>query len=211
MNVRALLNFSRRLFYIVGIIIVVSCMFTIRFAIVSGNSMYPTYKDNDLLLVFHTKDIARNDIVAIYSDDLKEILCKRVIGLEGDTITMNDGLISVNGTVLKEDYVNEKDWVANYNACHLNDGLTSIDSNRDTVQVNEGYIYVLGDNRNHSTDSRWFGGLEKSSVYGKCIVDITKYTGIHLSNIRFVLKCAFVCVLLLCLRSFLMQSKRVTF
>ena len=48
MNVRALLNFSRRFFYIVGTIVVVSCIFTIRFAIVSGSSMYPTYKDKDL-------------------------------------------------------------------------------------------------------------------------------------------------------------------
>ena len=142
---------------------------------------------------------------------MKEILCKRVIGLEGDVISMDNGFISVNGTVLNEDYVNEKDWVANYSACHLNDGLTSLSSDGGTVKVNEGYIYVLGDNRNHSTDSRWFGGLEKSSVYGKCIVDVTKYTGIHLSDIRFMLKYAFVCVLLLCLRSFLMRSNRVTF
>lgn len=207
---KSLLSFSRRLFYIVGIIVGILCLFTIRFAIVNGNSMYPTYKNGDLLLVFNTKSITYNDIVAIYSNDLKEILCKRVIALEDDIVAMDNGFISVNDVVLKEDYLNEQDWIANYSACHLNDGLTSLTSDGSTVQVNKGYIYVLGDNRNHSTDSRWFGGLEKSSIYGKCIVDITKYTGLHLSDIRFIISLVFICIIFFCFKNFI-QCKKVIF
>ena len=76
------------------------------------------------------------------------------------------------------------------------------------IVVKDGEIFVLGDNRNASTDSRILGCLNQSDVLGVSILDITKYTGLHrITLVRFTLVCWIVCFLLMFCRKFRLKNK----
>lgn len=79
---------------------------------------------------------------------------KRVIGLPGDTVEIKDGFVYVNGTKLNETYLHGDTTDCQPRAC-------------DPVVVPEGEVFVLGDNRAHSSDSRYFGTVEISEIVGK--------------------------------------------
>jgi signal peptidase I len=78
---------------------------------------------------------------------------KRVIGLPGETVEIRDGSVFIDGVRLEEDYIDE--------------GITDCGQQEcKTVTVPEGHIYVMGDNRRHSSDSRFFGTVEIDAVQG---------------------------------------------
>lgn len=129
---------------------------------VSGVSMNPTYQNNDLVLSHkNTQDIQRGDIVVIDSSDfLKEnLIIKRVIAVEGDTISVKQGKVTLNGKVMKESYINEP-------IEKIND---SYDVKKTTIP--KGYIFVLGDNRPFSLDSRSFGVVNLNDVHSVVCYD----------------------------------------
>jgi len=81
---------------------------------------------------------------------------KRIIGLPGDRISVHDGAVYINDQRLEENYLtSDTEW----------QGIATKD-----VVVNPGYIFVMGDNRNNSSDSRVFGQVPISSVIGKAWV-----------------------------------------
>ena len=159
-----LLMFFKRNWWIflIVIMLVVGRMF-LGTAIVKGTSMTNTLQEHDFLLIHKTKDINRGDIVAIWSSDLQEYLCKRVIGLPNDRVEIIGNKVKVNNEVLEEPYIKEEIW-----------GSTD----RISVDVPEGYVYVLGDNRNGSLDSRKFGCIAEEQIYGVSLIDLTKSIGI---------------------------------
>ena len=108
---------------------------------IPSESMVPTLNIGDKLMVtriYNTDNIERGDIIVFYSDELSEVVIKRAIGLPGDKIVIHDGIVNVNGEDLKEDYVKNNEIL---NA---------------TFNVPEGKFFFLGDNRNHSFDSRYW-------------------------------------------------------
>ena len=140
---------------------------------VHGSSMYPTYEDGDFLFIVRVKPIKYDDIVAIGSDDLGKLLCKRVIGLEGDHIVINTNGIYRNDILLDEYYLpSDLVWL---------DSDSCID-----ITVNTNEIFVLGDNRNASTDSRVLGNLNKSDVFGVSVLNITKSIGLTRQHILYI-------------------------
>lgn len=119
-------------------------------------SMEPTISSEDIMLIKRdVGEIKRGDIVSFeapYEDN--KYFTKRIIGLPGDFIELKDGKVYINGELLEENYTKGETW-----------SLTE-----DSLVVPEGRYYVLGDNREHSSDSRYFGTIEKSDMVGKLFI-----------------------------------------
>ena len=112
------------------------------FTVVQSDSMYPALRPKDwgvTLRIHGATEIKRGDILVFYSDELKDMLVKRVIGLPHDQIICeNDGAVYINGKRLDEPYLKQSD------------------GNRSEYRVPAGKYFLLGDNRAHSYDSRSF-------------------------------------------------------
>ena len=133
-------------------------------AIVSGQSMYPTYHDGDVLVYskipYITGTPEVNDIAIMTMPKTvfghKEQIIKRVVAVAGDTVEIKDNKFYRNGKEVKEDYINENMNVEEY-------------KNIGKYTLEEGEIFVMGDNRNHSSDSRYFGPVPLEYVNSKVI------------------------------------------
>lgn len=124
---------------------------------VDGFSMRPTLQDGEYILInklaYKLGEPMRGDIVVfVFPVNPEEDLIKRIIGLPGDTITVLDGVLSINGVVMNEPYIS---------APPAYDG---------TWQVAEGELFVLGDNRNDSRDSHQWGLLPIENVIGRAVL-----------------------------------------
>ncbi len=124
---------------------------------VDGFSMNPTLQDGEYVLVnrlaYTLGAPARGDIIVFsFPMDERQDLIKRVIGLPGETVTIRDGKVMINGVLLSESYIAQKPV---YNGAW-------------TVQ--DGQLFVLGDNRNDSKDSHQWGLLPVENVIGKAVL-----------------------------------------
>lgn len=142
------------------IVLVLLRLFCFSFVFTSGSSMYPTIKDGGMLIVSKVAKIDRGDIVAVKSEKLNKILCKRVIAVGEDSIYFKDNNVFVNGNELSEGYINSGK-------------VEYIDTQE--LLLPKGTVYCLGDNRNHSTDSRTLGVFKDSQVLGKVVFNGSKY------------------------------------
>jgi signal peptidase I len=129
-----------------------------NFSVVRGNSMAPGIHDGDRILVNHLSlvfgAVERGDVVVMrYPLDPSIDYIKRVVGLPGDHVVIDDGVVTVNGVSLDEPYVGTRDR------------YTRLD-----VTVMPEHYFVLGDNRLHSSDSREFGQVPGAYLRGQ--VDI---------------------------------------
>ena len=154
-------------------IVTILFVFVIRLVGVDGSSMYPTLYDRDYLLLTSNvldRDFKNGDIVVL-SKSIPEVpqldstpIVKRVIATEGQTVDIDFdlGRVTVDGEVLDEPYIND--------LTHLNygDGLTY------PATVPEGCIFVMGDNRNNSTDSRYapVGMVDTRYVVGSVLLRV---------------------------------------
>lgn len=161
-----ILKYFSSIFSIVLIIafIVIFLEHLLCISTVSGNSMYPTYQNKERLYAnrFEDKKYERNDVVIFYSDIvfLSKKFIKRIVAIPGDTVQIKDGYLYVNKQKINDNFPVIKD---SGNA-----------ADEYTLQDNE--YFVLGDNRNYSNDSRFFGPIKKSQIVGKAkrISDINK-------------------------------------
>lgn len=144
------------------IFFVVVFTFFVRLIGVDGSSMYPTLQDRNIMLVsnlFYTPE--KGDIVVLNKQGFwnDQPIVKRVIATGGDTIDIDEvtGDVIVNGEVLDEPYIAEK-----INTLEKMGDLTYPQT------VPEGCLFVMGDNRNGSTDSRWsdLGMVDERYVLG---------------------------------------------
>ena len=132
---------------------------------VKGASMEPTFHDNEYLIIdelsYRLHQPQRGDVVVLRSPSLGEFLIKRVIGLPGERIVVNDSTITVyNAAHPSGAQLSEKDY--------LSPAVTTF-GNLD-VTLGDSQYYVLGDNRPASLDSRSFGPIERKDIVGRTAI-----------------------------------------
>lgn len=158
-------SFSRLLrstVYVLIIIVAISSICATLFMPVieiTDSSMKPLLNDGDIVLTVKDNKFKTGDIVAFYHGN--KILIKRVIGVESDFVNIDkDGIVYVNGKELKENYVKE-----------LKKGDSDI---KYPVQVSDGSIFVLSDERDVLTDSRTInvGQIKTNDIIGKVIFKV---------------------------------------
>jgi len=130
---------------------------------VSGESMFPTFKDKEYILTnlitLRFGDPKRGDVIVFKAPtDAEKDFIKRVIGLPGDSVMLKDGFVYVNGTKLNERAYLGSD-VRTYGGAFLKED--------EPVTVPGDSFLVMGDNRPFSSDSREWGYLKRTALIGK--------------------------------------------
>lgn len=132
---------------------------------IPSESMVPTLNVGDRLFVtriYNRDNLSRGDVVVFYSKEEEESMIKRLIGLPGDEVVIVDGVVTVNGETLTEDYIGTPD---NFNG---------------TYSVPEGKYFFLGDNRLRSKDSRyWINSyIDGKDIKGKARLKVYPFSDI---------------------------------
>ena len=152
---------------LIALIIALIIMQLVKPTIVKMHSMENTLHPNDYIFLskqaYTFGDASQGDIVVFESSESDENLIKRIIGLPGDTVSITDGNVFVNGVKLDEPYTK--------------DGYTS--GEMAEITVPEGSFFVLGDNRQSSKDSREMsvGFVEKKQIIGKAFFRLYPFNG----------------------------------
>ncbi len=131
---------------------------------IPSESMYPTLETGDRLVIekvsYHFHPPHHGDIIVfeppmqlqLQGYEKSQAFIKRIIATGGETVTVKDGKVYVNNQLLEEDYI-----------------LESPHYNLQSVQVPEGYLFVMGDNRNNSNDSHVWGFLPEKNIIGHAV------------------------------------------
>ena len=165
-------RFSRTLWSTLGTVIVVVAVAIVIASIflpvlrVTGTSMVPNFEPGDVLVSFKTNRFKTGDIGTFYYNN--KLIIKRVIAFGGDTVDISeDGVVSVNGKTLDEPYLQSKAL-----------GLCDLEF---PFEVPLEQIFVLGDNRENSVDSRSsdFGCIGTEEILGKVFLRVMPANKIH--------------------------------
>ncbi|MBQ8763594.1 MAG: signal peptidase I [Clostridia bacterium] len=169
-------GFVRTCFDVVSIIasaiaaVAIVFIFLFRTVGVVGDSMYPTLHNTDRIILSAFYDESENGDIVVTCQPSKspvipDVLVKRVIATEGQTVDIDfeKGVVYVDGVALDEPYINEP--------THDRENFY------EPVTVPEGYVFVMGDNRNHSTDSRdnRVGLIREEYILGEALFRIVPF------------------------------------
>jgi signal peptidase I len=153
---------------------------------IPSESMEPTLYENDRILVnklsYKLHDINRGDLVVFEkppnepANDINDLI-KRVIALEDETIELHsDGTITIDGRLLNEPYL--RDGLLSTNTTTMSrsefveGACTNPVSETTKCTLGDGFVWVMGDNRDHSHDSRAFGPIDEDLVVGRAFVKV---------------------------------------
>ena len=149
-------------------------LFLLQAFYIPSLSMYPTLHVGDRVLVnklsYRLHDVNRGDVIVFErpaSETSSTIpdLIKRVVAISGESVVIKDGSVFVDGTRLNENYLPDGTVTSTANA-----------PNKCTEQapcvIPNGQVWVMGDNRSDSKDSRYFGPIDKSSIVGRAFITV---------------------------------------
>ncbi|MEE5992010.1 MAG: signal peptidase I [Oscillospiraceae bacterium] len=180
-----------------GFVLLMVFSYLLRPVTVEGHSMVPTLHDGDRLVMYRLFYQPKyGDVVVVNNrsghllldgevvesgSSLDECLIKRVIATEGQELNIDfvNGEVYIDGVLLNESYINDRTL--------LNDGAFSY-----PITIPKGYVFVMGDNRNHSTDSRnaRVGLVKKDDILGTTFyrfgLGVDKETGESLGTLGFI-------------------------
>lgn len=152
-------DMSWKTFFLYVMLVVAVRLFVIEPHSVSGSSMTETFHDRDYLFVekvgYLFTDPKRGDVIVFnppITDRTEDRFIKRVIGVPGDTVKVENGVTTVNGTTIEEPYV-----------AHTSNQPASV-----TLKDNQ--YFVMGDNRAGSYDSRSWGPITKEEIQGRVLI-----------------------------------------
>jgi signal peptidase I len=160
-----------------GVIAILIVGFVVQPVRVEGQSMMPKLHDQDRIFVNKfiyplrewigdKEPIKRGDIVVLlYPDDPSKSYIKRVVGLPGEEVNVENGKLYINGMQIAEPYLDSE--------------YISSDSMPGSVHVKEHHYFVMGDNRRNSSDSRYWGLVPEKYIYGKAIFRYYPFTPIE--------------------------------
>lgn len=163
---------------IVASILLVLYMFVVRPFQVNGESMYPNFKDGEWVLTslvgvyFHT--IQLGDVIVLRANAAQEgdhDFIKRVIGVPGDTVSLQGGNVYLNGKMFDQSKFLKVDVVTYGGAFLQQDG---------SALVPQDSYFVMGDNRPYSSDSREWGFVKKADIIGFSSVVVWPITGFRI-------------------------------
>ena len=147
------------IFSLAAVLLITTFLF--RHSVVDGSSMENTLFEGEHIIIsnlFYTPE--RGDIIVCedYTTNLRKPIVKRVIGIAGDHVEIDySGKVKINGELIDEDYVYIDPWIPYF------------DEPVDVI-VPEGELFVMGDHRNVSTDSRDIGTIKEDSILGKVLL-----------------------------------------
>ncbi len=145
-----------------GAVFAIIYLFVAQFHKVSGSSMFPTYHNGDFLITekvtYRFGEPKRGDVIVLKNPrDESQDFIKRIIALPGDTIKISNDSVFVNGKQIIENYL-PSDTPTHAGAFLTEDG---------EIKAGPNQYFVLGDNRNHSSDSREWGSITKQEIIGR--------------------------------------------
>ena len=142
--------------------------------LVSGSSMSPTFENKNYLIVdkisYRFKDPQRDDVVVFkYPKDETKFFIKRIIGLPGEIVDISGNTVIIKNKEHPDGFILEEPYVKN------------ISENANHLELKDNEYFVMGDNRNASSDSRYWGAVKRDLLTGKVFVRLLPITKIALS------------------------------
>jgi signal peptidase I len=149
-------------------LMVVLFLFVFKYVTVDGTSMFDTLDDGDKLIITSLESYGQGDIVVIREAGHEKPLVKRIIALEGQTVDIDfeNWTVYVDGKPIDEPYI---DKIAGTRMKSY--GFSG------HIVVEKGTVFVMGDNRNGSTDSRVLGCIDKRNILGKVVFRVYPMSG----------------------------------
>lgn len=149
-------NFLKTIALIVILALVIR-IFLIQPYIVEGQSMEPAFSDRDYLITekvsYRFGNPVRGEVIIFHPpDDMKTSYIKRVVGLPGETVSIQSGKVYINGQPINEPYL------------LTNEGTLVASGTQLSITLTGDQFFVLGDNRNHSRDSRELGPIPRQNI-----------------------------------------------